>query len=121
MHLKTLVPTLILFTCTCLATPCSAAEPARGGASPTAATQPASTSTEETPSGLYQVWVQEEPENMGAWPYLRFRFGDRLLGRWTFESVCRPVSASPATGSPASHKLEQELLLARVFGPDVRK
>jgi 2-oxoglutarate dehydrogenase E1 component len=62
-------------------------------------------------------WVQEEPENMGAWPYLRYRFGDRLLGRWPFSGVCRPESASVATGSPASHKLELEILLDRVFGP----
>jgi 2-oxoglutarate dehydrogenase E1 component len=66
-------------------------------------------------------WVQEEPQNMGAWPFLRYRFGDRLLGRHPFRSVCRPVSASPATGSRASHELEHQLLLERVFGPDVRK
>jgi 2-oxoglutarate dehydrogenase E1 component len=65
-------------------------------------------------------WVQEEPENMGAWPHLRFRFGDRL-GRHPLRSACRPRSASPATGSSASHKLEQRLLLERIFGPDVRK
>jgi 2-oxoglutarate dehydrogenase E1 component len=66
-------------------------------------------------------WVQEEPENMGAWPHLRFRFGDRLPGGHPFRGVCRPVSASPATGSSASHKLEHQILLERVFGPDVRK
>ena len=26
------------------------------------------------------VWVQEEPANMGVWPYLRYRFGEKLLG-----------------------------------------
>ncbi len=65
-------------------------------------------------------WVQEEPENMGAWPALRFRVGERLLSH-PLSAVCRPISASPATGSPASHRLEHELLLARIFGPDVRK
>jgi 2-oxoglutarate dehydrogenase E1 component len=65
-------------------------------------------------------WVQEEPQNMGAWPHLRFRFGHRL-GIHEFSGACRPRSASPATGSSASHKLEQSLLLERVFGPDARK
>jgi 2-oxoglutarate dehydrogenase E1 component len=62
------------------------------------------------------VWVQEEPANMGVWPYLRYRFGERLLGR-TLHGACRPEAASPATGSAASHKLELCLLLERVFGP----
>ncbi len=66
-------------------------------------------------------WVQEEPENQGAWPYLRYRFGEALPGRHPLRSICRPVAASPATGSSASHKLEHKLLLQRVFGPDVRK
>jgi 2-oxoglutarate dehydrogenase E1 component len=73
------------------------------------------------PANIPIRWVQEEPQNMGAWPFLRYRFGDRIMGRHPFRSVCRPVSASPATGSPASHRLEHELLLERVFGPDVRK
>ena len=62
------------------------------------------------------IWVQEEPANMGVWPYLRYRFGQRLLGR-PLEGACRPEAASPATGSAASHKLELKLLLERVFGP----
>jgi 2-oxoglutarate dehydrogenase E1 component len=61
-------------------------------------------------------WVQEEPENMGAWSYLRVRFGDRLLGRYPFAGITRPASASPATGSAGSHRLEQQSLIARAFG-----
>jgi 2-oxoglutarate dehydrogenase E1 component len=73
------------------------------------------------PAAVPVRWVQEEPENMGAWPHLRTRFGDMLPGGRPLRAVCRPVSASPATGSSASHKLEHLLLLERVFGPDVRK
>ncbi|MCB1183436.1 2-oxoglutarate dehydrogenase E1 component [bacterium] len=62
------------------------------------------------------IWVQEEPANMGVWPYLRYRFGERLLGR-TLLGACRAEAPSPATGSAASHRLELCLLLERVYGP----
>ncbi len=61
-------------------------------------------------------WVQEEPENMGAWRYWRARFPGKLLGRLPFRGVYGPESASPATGSASSHKLEQDLLLEKAFG-----
>jgi 2-oxoglutarate dehydrogenase E1 component len=67
--------------------------------------------------GTRIVWVQDEPENMGAWPFLRLRFGDRLLGRHPMSGICRDESASPATGSAHSHKLEQQELIDRAFGP----
>ena len=55
------------------------------------------------PCGNAEVWwVQEEPRNMGAWRYLQTRFRG-LFSR----VVSRPESASPATGSPGSHKREQ--------------
>ncbi|MBK9119625.1 MAG: 2-oxoglutarate dehydrogenase E1 component [Phycisphaerales bacterium] len=60
-------------------------------------------------------WVQEEPANMGAWPHFRLRFGASLCGR-SFAGITRPESASPATGSTASHKLEQQRLLEQAFG-----
>jgi len=71
---------------------------------------------ERYPEGTPVYWVQEEPRNMGAWPHLRMRFGDRLCGRWPLRNVCRAESASPATGSAASHKLEQQMLLEQAFG-----
>ena len=67
------------------------------------------------PDGTPVYWVQEEPRNMGAWPHMRMRFGDRLLGRWPLHGISRPESASPATGSPASHKLEQQAVLEAAF------
>jgi 2-oxoglutarate dehydrogenase E1 component len=65
--------------------------------------------------GTPAVWVQEEPENMGAWRYLRVNFGDKLFGKFPFSGICRDASASPATGSAIYHKKEQEALLARAF------
>ncbi|HET9217402.1 MAG TPA: 2-oxoglutarate dehydrogenase E1 component [Terriglobia bacterium] len=61
------------------------------------------------------IWVQEEPQNMGAWSYLRARFGERLFQRFPFSVISRPESASPATGSSASHLLEQQQLIADAF------
>ncbi len=70
--------------------------------------------------GTPLVWVQEEPENMGAWRTLRVRFGETLLGRWPFSGVTRESSASPATGSAKSHALEQQQLVERAFAVEVR-
>jgi 2-oxoglutarate dehydrogenase E1 component len=67
------------------------------------------------PEGTPVVWVQEEPWNMGAWPFLRLHLGERLLARHPLQGVTRNESASPATGSAASHKMEQSLLLDRAF------
>ena len=65
--------------------------------------------------GTPVVWVQEEPANMGAWWYLRARFGEKLFGKHPFRSVTRPEAATPASGAHSSHKLEQERLLATAF------
>jgi 2-oxoglutarate dehydrogenase E1 component len=61
------------------------------------------------------LWVQEEPENMGAWRFLRVNLGERLFDRFPFSGQCRPASASPATGSNNAHKIEQERLLEAAF------
>ena len=62
------------------------------------------------------VWLQEEPENMGAWMFVHGRL-HRLLGsRYQLQHVSRAQSGSPATGSGAIHQLEQEDLLERALG-----
>jgi len=55
-------------------------------------------------------WVQEEPFNMGAWYFLRARFNLRRI-----KCICREESASPATGSAAAHKIEQQRLVDEAF------
>ena len=61
------------------------------------------------------VWVQEEPENMGAWralaPELRALAGDGVEVRF----VGRPASASPAEGYAAAHAAAQDGIVARAF------
>ncbi len=66
------------------------------------------------PAEVPVVWVQEEPENMGAWRALRVAFGSQMFGR-PFSGVYRPASASPATGSSSAHKLEQRDLMYAAF------
>ena len=61
------------------------------------------------------AWVQEEPANMGASVYFHDNFGPRLLGRWPLQRICRPASASPATGSKAAHVQEQAELIEQAF------
>jgi len=62
------------------------------------------------------LWVQEEPKNMGAWPYINRQLPGSLLGLFPWSSVSRPLSASPATGSEKRHKLEQAKLIEDAFG-----
>ncbi len=66
------------------------------------------------PASAPVVWVQEEPANMGAWWHLRVRWGAEVAGR-PFTGVMRPESASPATGSGAAHRIEQEMLMGEAF------
>ncbi len=66
------------------------------------------------PQNLEVRWVQEEPANMGAWPFLRRNFGETMYGR-RLTVVARPESASPGTGSFNAHKIEQARLLEQAF------
>ncbi len=69
----------------------------------------------QLPAGSELLWVQDEPTNMGAWPYIKFNFGDALSERFHLRRVSRVESASPSTGSMAAHKLEQAELIEAAF------
>ncbi|HVC14182.1 MAG TPA: multifunctional oxoglutarate decarboxylase/oxoglutarate dehydrogenase thiamine pyrophosphate-binding subunit/dihydrolipoyllysine-residue succinyltransferase subunit [Acidimicrobiales bacterium] len=68
------------------------------------------------PAAAEVVWLQEEPENMGAWSFVHARLHRILRDRYTLLHVSRPESASPATGSGALHQLEQASLLDHAIG-----
>jgi multifunctional 2-oxoglutarate metabolism enzyme len=57
------------------------------------------------------VWAQEEPRNMGAWPFLRERLEGLISKGQTLRYVGRPISASPATGSHHRHEEQQKRLV----------
>jgi 2-oxoglutarate dehydrogenase E1 component len=61
------------------------------------------------------VWLQEEPENMGAWPFVHLQMHHQLRGL-KVSHVARAESASPATGSGLVHAAEQADLLVRSVG-----
>jgi 2-oxoglutarate dehydrogenase complex dehydrogenase (E1) component-like enzyme len=60
------------------------------------------------------VWVQEEPENMGAWDFIRPHLIAAADGR-PVRAIARPRSASPAEGSAARHARQQQLLIEQAF------
>ncbi|MDA8316861.1 MAG: multifunctional oxoglutarate decarboxylase/oxoglutarate dehydrogenase thiamine pyrophosphate-binding subunit/dihydrolipoyllysine-residue succinyltransferase subunit [Actinomycetota bacterium] len=68
------------------------------------------------PAATEVVWLQEEPENMGAWSFVHARLHRILRDRYTLLHVSRRESASPATGSGTLHQLEQAELLDRAIG-----
>ena len=62
------------------------------------------------------VWLQEEPENMGAWSFVHARLHRILRDSYALLHVSRRESASPGTGSGTLHQLEQAVLLDRAIG-----
>ncbi len=70
--------------------------------------------------GTPVTFVQEDPENMGAWRFLRVFWGQSLFDRHPFDGIYRPASASPATGSHTSHDIEQDVILTKAIGPSLK-
>jgi 2-oxoglutarate decarboxylase len=67
------------------------------------------------PQATEVVWLQEEPENMGAWGYVRSRLLALLREDDELRAATRVESGSPASGSAALHQLEQKDLVNRAF------
>ena len=64
------------------------------------------------------VWVQNEPANQGAWPFMALNLPEALAHHGEerpLRAVTRPASASPATGSTKVHEVEQAALHEEAF------
>ncbi|MCG7205508.1 multifunctional oxoglutarate decarboxylase/oxoglutarate dehydrogenase thiamine pyrophosphate-binding subunit/dihydrolipoyllysine-residue succinyltransferase subunit [Streptomyces arenae] len=65
------------------------------------------------PAAAQVRWVQEEPENQGAWSFVALRL--HRSARRAVECVSRPESPAPAAGSARRHALEQKALVTSAF------
>ncbi|MFZ8425919.1 hypothetical protein ACO1MX_14365, partial [Staphylococcus aureus] len=64
----------------------------------------------ETYPNAELVWVQDEPENQGAWPFIALEVADQLGGRG-IRVISRAAAASTATGSPKVHANEHAAIM----------
>jgi 2-oxoglutarate dehydrogenase E1 component len=72
----------------------------------------------EAHPGAELVWVQDEPQNQGAWPFMALNLPGALAGLGVHRPlrvVSRKASASPSTGSSKKHAQEQADLVAAAF------
>ncbi|HUE86660.1 MAG TPA: 2-oxoglutarate dehydrogenase E1 component [Vicinamibacterales bacterium] len=60
-------------------------------------------------------WVQEEPENMGAWDFVRPLLEPLIDGRWPLRYIGRVRNSSPAEGSATWHSANQRAIVAQTF------
>ena len=61
------------------------------------------------------VWVQDEPENQGAWPFIALEVAPQLNGR-SIRTVARAAAAAPSTGLAKVHAAEQEAVISQALG-----
>lgn len=62
------------------------------------------------------VWVQEEPQNMGAWTYVRPLIEALLPEACELQYIGRPVRASTAEGTTEAHAREQARIIEEALG-----
>lgn len=67
---------------------------------------------EKYASAIEFIWVQEEPENMGAWPYMCRKFRKTNLD---LDVVARREASVTATGFSKRHNAEQQEVISRAF------
>ena len=63
-------------------------------------------------------WVQEEPRNRGAWSFMEDRLREMLPDPAVLNYFGRDASASPATGSPKMHQIEEAEIISHAL--DIR-
>ena len=67
------------------------------------------------PKAKHWCWVQEEPQNMGGWQFVKPRL-EKIIKR-TLRYIGRRPAASPASGFPAIFRQEQNLIIEKAVGP----
>ena len=70
---------------------------------------------EKYPTLSEVCWVQEEPENMGAWEFVRPLLEALRADRWPLRYIGRARNSSPSEGSSSWHALNQRAIVEQVF------
>ncbi len=65
------------------------------------------------PAAAEVTWVQEEPANMGAWPFMALHLPDQTGRR--ISVVSRPASSAPASGTAKAHAAQQAAIVDAVL------
>jgi 2-oxoglutarate dehydrogenase E1 component len=65
------------------------------------------------------LWVQEEPQNMGAWTFGRGEVQSLAAARLPVRYAGRPRSSSPSEGSAALHQIHQRIIADQAFALNV--
>ena len=60
-------------------------------------------------------WVQEEPENMGAWEFVHPLLETLIDRRWPLRYIGRARNSSPSEGSSSWHAANQRAIVAQAF------
>jgi len=60
-------------------------------------------------------WVQEEPENMGAWEFVRPLLEQLIDKRWPLRYIGRVRNSSPSEGSSSWHAVNQRAIVEQAF------
>ena len=65
-------------------------------------------------------WVQDEPANQGAWPFMALNLPQALAEaapgkRWELLPVTRAASSAPSVGSGKVHEAQQRELVEQAF------
>ncbi|OYO05036.1 2-oxoglutarate dehydrogenase E1 component [Enemella evansiae] len=72
-------------------------------------------------------WVQDEPENQGAWPFMAYNLPAALDENMPsgyelkMTPITRPASSAPSVGSAKVHQAEQAELVKRALAPATEK
>jgi 2-oxoglutarate decarboxylase len=66
-------------------------------------------------------WVQDEPANQGAWPFMALNLPQRLVEaeptkNWRLIHIARPESSAPSVGSASVHLQQQRALMEAALG-----
>jgi len=62
------------------------------------------------------LWVQEEPKNMGARSFMKYRLDEILPADLAYDYVGRELRASPGEGYAVAHRREQDRIVRVALG-----